>query len=176
MTERPVTDSRSAFNDEHRQRLLLRARGGRALTPEDVIEVMYLVEEITPELLVEIKGFFQENDIVYDDDPIMGDLGTEDGRERVAARAGGRRKKVDPAKVAAEAMAKASGSADPVKMYLKEIGRVPLLDASEEVSLAKRIEAGAEASVKIHDLFVNDEWDSLDGTQQRMLRRPSGRR
>ena len=31
-------------------------------------------------------------------------------------------------------------SSDPVRMYLREIGRVPLLSAAEEVSLAKRIE------------------------------------
>jgi len=171
VTEGPVIDASSVFNEEHRQRLLLRARGGRALTPEDVIEVMYRVEEITPDLLVEIKEFFHENDIVYDEDPVVGSLDSEDGRDRVTARSGGKRRKVDPAKVAAEAMAKASGSADPVKMYLKEIGRVPLLEAAEEVSLAKRIEAGAEASVKIHDLYVNDEWNKLDRTQQRMMRR-----
>ncbi len=33
---------------------------------------------------------------------------------------------------------------DPVKMYLKEIGRVPLLKADEEVRIAKRIERGIE--------------------------------
>ena len=33
---------------------------------------------------------------------------------------------------------------DPVRMYLKEIGKVPLLSADEEVELAKRMEAGDE--------------------------------
>ena len=37
---------------------------------------------------------------------------------------------------------------DPVRMYLKEIGRVPLLTAQQEVELAKRMEAGDEQAQK----------------------------
>ena len=38
---------------------------------------------------------------------------------------------------------------DPVRMYLKEIGKVPLLSAEEEIELAQKMEAGAVASEKI---------------------------
>ena len=37
---------------------------------------------------------------------------------------------------------------DPVRMYLKEIGKVPLLSADEEIELAKRMEAGDENAKK----------------------------
>src|SRR3989440_2850009 len=41
------------------------------------------------------------------------------------------------------------GVSDPVRMYLKEIGKVPLLTGAQEVSLAQRIEKGLEASDQI---------------------------
>jgi RNA polymerase primary sigma factor len=41
--------------------------------------------------------------------------------------------------------------ADPVRFYLKEIGKVPLLSAEQEVALARRIEAGTEAEVQLAD-------------------------
>ena len=43
----------------------------------------------------------------------------------------------------------ASASADPVKDYLKQIGKVALLNAGQEVELAKRIEAGLFADHKL---------------------------
>ena len=47
--------------------------------------------------------------------------------------------------------ARTSSTSDPVRMYLKEIGRVPLLTAEQEVDLARRIEAGLFAAEKLAD-------------------------
>jgi len=65
----------------------------------------------------------------------------------------------------------AGATADPVKDYLKQIGKVPLLNAEQEVELAKRIEAGLFAEEQSGDEAnklkekVRDEyeWISEDG-------------
>jgi RNA polymerase primary sigma factor len=67
-------------------------------------------------------------------------------------------------------VAVAGATADPVKDYLKQIGKVPLLNAEQEVELAKRIEAGLFAEEKLaEDLRLNPdqridlEWIAEDG-------------
>ncbi|WP_415089940.1 RNA polymerase sigma factor [Micropruina sp.] len=64
----------------------------------------------------------------------------------------------------------AGATADPVKDYLKQIGKVALLNAEQEVTLAKRIEAGLfaeESMTSGRDIPATDlddyEWIVLDG-------------
>ncbi|WP_191273061.1 RNA polymerase sigma factor [Nocardiopsis terrae] len=65
----------------------------------------------------------------------------------------------------------AGATADPVKDYLKQIGKVPLLNAEQEVELAKRIEAGLFAEEKLSEegevltfeLRDELEWIAEDG-------------
>ena len=66
----------------------------------------------------------------------------------------------------------AGATADPVKDYLEQIGKVPLLNAEQEVELAKRIKAGLSAEEKLADgNRLNDdqrldlEWIAEDGTR-----------
>jgi RNA polymerase primary sigma factor len=60
-------------------------------------------------------------------------------------------------------------SADPVHMYLKEIGKVKLLDAALEVELAERILAGNEASTRITAAENDGAVNSRSRTRDQML-------
>jgi len=67
-------------------------------------------------------------------------------------------------------VAVAGATADPVKDYLKQIGKVPLLNAEQEVELAKRIEAGLFAEEKLAESErmhveqrIDLEWIAEDG-------------
>jgi RNA polymerase primary sigma factor len=52
-------------------------------------------------------------------------------------------------------------TADPVKDYLKQIGKVPLLNAAEEVELAMRIEAGLFAEEKLSNMSAAEKTSQL---------------
>ena len=56
----------------------------------------------------------------------------------------------------------AGATADPVKDYLKQIGKVALLNAEQEVELAKRIEAGLFADEKLNDEHTKIKTSQLD--------------
>lgn len=58
---------------------------------------------------------------------------------------------------------------DPVRMYLKEIGKVSLLTAAEEIDLAMKIEAGVEATTQIE--AAEDEGVELERREMRRLLR-----
>ncbi|WP_199916504.1 RNA polymerase sigma factor [Miniimonas sp. S16] len=70
----------------------------------------------------------------------------------------------------AQQVVTAGATADPVKDYLKQIGKVALLNAEQEVELAKRIEAGLFAEEKLAEGTITDfhlrrelEWIAADG-------------
>jgi len=101
-------------------------------------------EEIT-ETLSDIELSKEQIENIYD---VIQNLGIEvlnDGDEAIEARIKSKKNKENILKNKLDLTIK-SPTNDPVRMYLKEIGKVRLLFAFEEVSLARRIENGdAEA-------------------------------
>jgi RNA polymerase primary sigma factor len=109
--------------DEVKETITARGRERGFVTSEDLLEAVP-VEDFTPEQVEEFLVQVQEHLTTEGIEVI------EVPGEETAAQV---RIEVDLLKAPTN---------DPVRMYLKEIGKVPLLNAAQEVDLARRIEAG----------------------------------
>ena len=71
-----------------------------------------------------------------------------------------------------ESLAEGFAIDDPVRMYLKEIGKVDLLTPDEEVELAKKMQAGMEAKEKIKELDERQRnGEQIDEKEYQALRK-----
>ena len=163
------------------------------LDPDDADLQAVLAEESLDETVLgdadEVAGDVDEPEVPdgpeYPEDSQPGQP-SADGEAVGPGAAGARVVKLSPASVGeddeilvlgddddlpAARVAVAGATADPVKDYLKQIGKVRLLNAEQEVELAKRIEAGLFAEEKLarHGGSMQDgeridlEWIAEDG-------------
>jgi RNA polymerase primary sigma factor len=154
------------------------------LTLDDVLEVFSHVE-LTPEIINQIRQYFGQRGVVLTGDPdadvvptdmeitkeLVGELMAELEEDPVT---GEERRKARRSRLEAVGWATSldgSGSADSVRVYLKEIGRVPLLTGPDEVRLAKRMEEGLEAVDELAVLNAEGRLESLDFATRRKLQR-----
>ncbi len=91
-----------------------------------------------------------EDEALIDEPPLKGGKGADEPAvEAKGENEGFVLSDEDEDDAPAQQVAAAGATADPVKDYLKQIGKVPLLNAEQEVELAKRIEAGLFAEDKL---------------------------
>ncbi len=151
--------------------LLVRGRGDGVVHADDISHVLRGVE-LSGEVIEAVTVSLEAQGITIDesiDDAVDAVLpaGEADG---VAAETGGdaerllARRRRSRAARAVERDDSVVGSGDPVRMYLKEIGRVELLNGDEERRLAKAVVDGNAAALTLDD-------QHLDAVERRRLMR-----
>ena len=151
------------------------------ITQDELIEALHTVE-LTPEVLTTLLTRINaEGVVLVEEDEV--ELAVVEVAPQKTLRAGNRSNGSAETETRRESNGKravsgdSGGSAeDPVHTYLKEIGRVPLLNAELEVEIAQTIEEGNAAAAKLaaHELAVSGEGpkeDLLDAGELARCRR-----
>jgi RNA polymerase primary sigma factor len=116
----------------------LRAKGGgTGLLPAQVVASVAIESGLTPESVDEIVAGLAASGVEVVVEPSVEELKAEE---------------VDEPEPPSLDDAGPSASADLVRVYLREIGRVALLTAADEVDLARRVEAGVFAAERVEQM------------------------
>jgi len=137
--------------------------------PEDAEDIAVDPEEIVDEVDIDIEAVVAEADVeVVEGAEVPEAPEVVEGAEAAEPAAAEVKEEEDAFVLTdddddapAQQVATAGATADPVKDYLKQIGKVALLNAEQEVELAKRIEAG---------LFAEETLNAPAKLDQRMRR------
>ena len=142
-----IEEKKAKLQEKLKELLALAKKKKNSLEYQEISE-FFKDMELDADEFEKILDFLETNNIdvlrIMDDDDIDDDIILDDEDEVEV-------EKIDlsvPDGVSIE---------DPVRMYLKEIGKVPLLSAEEEIELAKNMEAGAVAKEKIAILKSREE-------------------
>ena len=137
------------------------------LTQDQLIETLHTVE-LTPEVLtVLIERVTAEGVVLVEEveEEVTVEVTVRKQRKTTARSNGSARTEARRESNGKRSSAESGGSAeDPVHTYLKEIGRVPLLNAELEVEIAQAIEEGNEAAARLaaHELAESGEGPAED--------------
>jgi len=153
---------------EQFETLLAAGRAHGTITGDDLIVIVKDVE-LTPELIASVVQRVKEEGITYVEDEPSADeaeaavLEAVEAVEAVepaparAVRAGSVRPVAKPRSAPSTFDDDRGGGTDFVRMYMREIGKVPLLTGEQEVSLAERIQAGMRATERMLEIAGDDD-------------------
>ena len=146
-------------------RLMRRGRARGSLSFDEIIDVLRDAE-LTPELFVEVHAALEAEGIEFDETVAVEESDTDEARRLVRSVTRAVREKQPSA-----AKGEQGSGGDSTRQYLREIGRVALLTAADEVELATQMLDGAEAESRLSELTASGKPGGHERLEVARLRR-----
>src|SRR5260370_41604337 len=151
-TEAPETAQASPLLDllDAAVKKVIRSDKKRGYVTHDQINSVLPSEEVNSEQIEDVLAMFSEMgvNVVETEEPSEdGEEAREEPEEEAETESGELVEVQQKVQAKAEAKEPTERTADPVRMYLREMGTVELISREGEIAIAKRIEAGREAMI-----------------------------